>query len=220
MLIFLVCFCACAVPVLVSVIRKSISTESSLTLHWSVPAQPHYTILQYQLRYCEKVRDTTRTQPSLSSLTFKYSRFTSGFDRSICPHKLTPRLLLTSSVFLTCLCSPPLHIPPSVFQERRGEEQLCRYRESDSNQVVLSDLRRATQYEVQVRARTMAGYGSFSPAASFRTLPDGKERPRLHSFREACLYQALQTYLGVCLLILLIQKTRVCFYIVIGCDSV
>ncbi|CAB1333008.1 unnamed protein product [Coregonus sp. 'balchen'] len=39
------------VPVLVSVIRKSISTESSLTLHWSVPAQPHYTILQYQLRY-------------------------------------------------------------------------------------------------------------------------------------------------------------------------
>uniref|UniRef100_A0A8C7HEA3 receptor protein-tyrosine kinase n=1 Tax=Oncorhynchus kisutch TaxID=8019 RepID=A0A8C7HEA3_ONCKI len=53
------------------------------------------------------------------------------------------------------------------------------YRESDSNQVVLSDLRRATQYEVQVRARTMAGYGSFSPAASFRTMPDGKERPSL-----------------------------------------
>uniref|UniRef100_A0A8K9WQ86 receptor protein-tyrosine kinase n=1 Tax=Oncorhynchus mykiss TaxID=8022 RepID=A0A8K9WQ86_ONCMY len=69
-----------------------------------------------------------------------------------------------------------------------GEEQLCSYRESDSNQVVLSDLRRATQYEVQVRARTMAGYGSFSPAASFRTLPDGKERPRLHSLRGACQY--------------------------------
>ncbi|CAB1316020.1 unnamed protein product, partial [Coregonus sp. 'balchen'] len=105
------------VPVLVSVIRKSISTESSLTLHWSVPAQPHYTILQYQLRYCET--------------------------------------------------------------ERRGEEQerLCRYMESDSNQVVLSDLRRATQYEVQVRARTMAGYGSFSPAASFRTMPDGHDSP-------------------------------------------
>ncbi|XP_067112731.1 ephrin type-B receptor 4a isoform X2 [Osmerus mordax] len=98
------------VPVLVSTVRKTVSTESSLTLHWSVPAQPHYTILQYQLRYCEK--------------------------------------------------------------ERRGEEQSCRYRESDSNQVVLSDLRRATQYEVQVRARTMAGYGSFGPAASFRTLPD------------------------------------------------
>uniref|UniRef100_A0A3B4Z2T4 receptor protein-tyrosine kinase n=1 Tax=Stegastes partitus TaxID=144197 RepID=A0A3B4Z2T4_9TELE len=91
------------VPSLVSVIRRSDSTESSLTLHWSVPAQPHYTILQYQLRYCEKVR-------------------------------------------------------------------------SNRNQAVLTDLRRATQYEVQVRARTSAGYGSFSPAAIFGTLPDGKKR--------------------------------------------
>ncbi|XP_034034412.1 ephrin type-B receptor 4a isoform X2 [Thalassophryne amazonica] len=100
------------VPALVSVIRKSDSTESSLTLHWSVPAQPHYTILQYELRYCEK--------------------------------------------------------------ERRSENQ-CHYKKSDRNQVVLSDLRRATQYEVQVRARTMAGYGSFSPAAVFHTLPDGQD---------------------------------------------
>ncbi|XP_061659157.1 ephrin type-B receptor 4a [Syngnathoides biaculeatus] len=98
------------VPSLVSLIRKSDSTESSLTLHWSVPVQPHYTILQYQLRYCEK--------------------------------------------------------------ERRSEG-LCHYTESNRNQAVLTDLRRATQYEVQVRARTMAGYGSFSPAAVFRTLPDG-----------------------------------------------
>lgn len=52
------CVGVCAVPVLLSVIRKSISTESSLTLHWSVPDQPHYTILQYQLRYCETVRRT------------------------------------------------------------------------------------------------------------------------------------------------------------------
>uniref|UniRef100_A0A8C9ZQ64 receptor protein-tyrosine kinase n=1 Tax=Sander lucioperca TaxID=283035 RepID=A0A8C9ZQ64_SANLU len=98
------------VPSLVSVIQKSDSTESSLTLHWPVPAQPHYTILQYQLRYCEK--------------------------------------------------------------ERRSEDQ-CHYTESNRNQAVLTDLRRATQYEVQVRARTVAGYGSFSRAAMFRTLPDG-----------------------------------------------
>uniref|UniRef100_A0A8C7X8B9 receptor protein-tyrosine kinase n=1 Tax=Oryzias sinensis TaxID=183150 RepID=A0A8C7X8B9_9TELE len=97
------------VPSLVSVIRKSDSTESSLTLHWSVPAQPRYNVLQYQLRYCEK--------------------------------------------------------------DRRSDDQ-CFFTESSRNQVVLTDLRRATQYEVQVRARTQAGYGSFSPAAIFRTLPD------------------------------------------------
>uniref|UniRef100_A0A3B1IWE8 receptor protein-tyrosine kinase n=1 Tax=Astyanax mexicanus TaxID=7994 RepID=A0A3B1IWE8_ASTMX len=92
------------VPVLVSGIRKSTATESSLTLHWAVPAQPHYSILQYQLRYCEK---------------------------------------------------------------RGADEHWCRYKESESNQVVLSDLRRATQYEVQVRARTQAGYSSFGPATMF-----------------------------------------------------
>ncbi|KAG7271657.1 hypothetical protein CRUP_022274, partial [Coryphaenoides rupestris] len=100
----------------VDALNGSVSTESSLTLHWSVPTRPHYTILQYQLRYCEKER-------------------------------------------------------------QNPEQQQCHYKESHGNQVVLSDLRRATQYEVQVRARTMAGYGSFSPAATFRTLPDG-ERER------------------------------------------
>ncbi|KAJ3580564.1 hypothetical protein NHX12_034377, partial [Muraenolepis orangiensis] len=75
---------------------------------------PHYTVLQYQLRYCEK--------------------------------------------------------------ERQSPER-CHYKESPGNQVVLSDLRRATQYEVQVRARTLGGYGSFSPAATFRTLPDGHDSP-------------------------------------------
>uniref|UniRef100_A0A3P8WW65 receptor protein-tyrosine kinase n=1 Tax=Cynoglossus semilaevis TaxID=244447 RepID=A0A3P8WW65_CYNSE len=98
------------VPSLVSVIRKSDSTESSLTLHWSVPAQQPYTILQYQLYYCEK--------------------------------------------------------------ERHSEDQ-CHYQEFTRNQAVLTDLRRATQYEVQIRVRTVAGYGSFSPVAVFRTLPDG-----------------------------------------------
>ncbi|XP_058239158.1 ephrin type-B receptor 4a isoform X4 [Hemibagrus wyckioides] len=99
------------VPVLVSGIRQSTATESSLTLHWPIPTHTHYNILQYQLRYCEK-------------------------------------------------------------QERGVEEHSCRYKESVSNHVVLSDLRRATQYEVQVRARTQSGYSIFSQAKSFRTLPD------------------------------------------------
>ncbi|XP_030648206.1 ephrin type-B receptor 4a isoform X2 [Chanos chanos] len=100
------------VPVVVSGLRRSDATESSLTLHWSVPAQTHDNILLYQLRYCEKS------------------------------------------------------------QERGTDEPRCRFKESESAQVVLSDLRRATQYDVQVRAQTQAGYGNFGPAFSFRTLPD------------------------------------------------
>ncbi|KAJ7996667.1 hypothetical protein DPEC_G00239410 [Dallia pectoralis] len=98
------------VPVLVSVIRRLNSTESSLTLQWPVPEQLHYTILSYQLEYCEK--------------------------------------------------------------GSRGEVLACRLRESDLNQVVLSDLRRASQYEVKVRVRTTAGTGSYSSVVLFRTLPD------------------------------------------------
>ncbi|XP_062392331.1 ephrin type-B receptor 4a isoform X2 [Sardina pilchardus] len=98
------------VPVMVTGIRKSLATESSATLQWPVPPQTHVSILEYQLRYCEK--------------------------------------------------------------DRLPEDQSCRYKKSDSNQVVLSDLRRATLYEVQIRARTMAGFGNFSRVYSFRTLPD------------------------------------------------
>lgn len=61
------------------------------------------------------------------------------------------------------------------WQERGSEENSCHFMESIINEVVLSDLRRATQYEVQVRARTLGGYGSFSQAVVFRTLPDGKK---------------------------------------------
>uniref|UniRef100_H3CXF1 receptor protein-tyrosine kinase n=1 Tax=Tetraodon nigroviridis TaxID=99883 RepID=H3CXF1_TETNG len=100
------------VPSLVSLIQRIDSTESSLTLHWSVPDHPRYTILRYQIRYCEK--------------------------------------------------------------ERRSEDQ-CHHTESNRNQAVLTDLRRATPYEVQVRVHTAAGYGSFSPASVFHTLPDGEK---------------------------------------------
>lgn len=61
-----------------------------------------------------------------------------------------------------------------VPQDRRSEDQ-CHHTESNRNQAVLTDLRRATPYEVQVRVHTAAGYGSFSPASVFHTLPDGEK---------------------------------------------
>ncbi|KAG9339003.1 hypothetical protein JZ751_024401 [Albula glossodonta] len=57
-------------------------------------------------------------------------------------------------------------------QDGSVDERSCRYKESVDNEVVLSDLRRGTEYEVQVRARTMAGYGTFSAATLVRTMPN------------------------------------------------
>ncbi|XP_077062821.1 ephrin type-B receptor 4a isoform X2 [Siphateles boraxobius] len=129
------------VPVLVSGLRKSTATESSLTLLWNTPTQSHYRILQYQLRYCEK--------------------------------------------------------------ERGFEENSCHYMESDVNEVVLSDLRRATQYEVQVRARTLAGYGSFGQAIVFRTLPDDDSSSPL-------LVTGILIAVGMLLLIIVIAAAIYC----------
>ncbi|KAM9414407.1 ephrin type-B receptor 4b isoform 3-T3 [Pholidichthys leucotaenia] len=47
------------------------------------------------------------------------------------------------------------------------------YVSSRSSSLVLTGLERATQYRVQVRARSQAGFGSFGVANSFSTLPDG-----------------------------------------------
>ncbi|KAA0706443.1 Ephrin type-B receptor 4 [Triplophysa tibetana] len=51
------------------------------------------------------------------------------------------------------------------------------YVSSRSNSVVLNGLARASQYQVQVRARTAAGYGHFSPFTTISTLPDVEVPP-------------------------------------------
>ncbi|XP_067227778.1 ephrin type-B receptor 4b [Chanodichthys erythropterus] len=99
-----------AVPV--SGVRRTKASESSVSLSWTVPAQTHHNIQEYQLRYSLK-----------------------------------------------------------------GQEDGWQYISSKSNSVVLNDLARASQYLVQVRARTAAGYGHFSTAATISTLPDEEESP-------------------------------------------
>uniref|UniRef100_A0AAZ3R6P8 receptor protein-tyrosine kinase n=1 Tax=Oncorhynchus tshawytscha TaxID=74940 RepID=A0AAZ3R6P8_ONCTS len=96
------------VPAPVSGIRRTKASENSLTLQWNSLQNTHYTVLEYQLRYCPK----------------------------------------------------------------SGQWQ---YVTSVVSSVVVSNLQRSTSYQVQVRARTMAGYSNFSPASTFTTLPDKVE---------------------------------------------
>ncbi|XP_035986971.1 ephrin type-B receptor 4b isoform X2 [Fundulus heteroclitus] len=53
------------------------------------------------------------------------------------------------------------------------------YLPSEGASAVLSGLQRATRYQVQVRARSQAGYGPFSAASAVSTLPDGAARSQL-----------------------------------------
>ncbi|KAI1898748.1 hypothetical protein AGOR_G00075570 [Albula goreensis] len=131
------------VPVPVPDVRRSRATESSLTLHWLIPEQPHYNILEYQLRYCEK--------------------------------------------------------------DKQDDDVGWQYKDTKTNQVVLTDLRRATPYEVQVRARTMAGYGIFSKTSIFRTLPDEEDS---HS---QLMVTGVLAAMGLLLLITVIAIAVFCF---------
>ncbi|XP_055045467.1 ephrin type-B receptor 4b isoform X2 [Misgurnus anguillicaudatus] len=76
----------------------------------------------------------------------------------------------------------PSQTPHSVqeYQLRyslKGQDDGWQYVNSRSNSVSLNDLARASQYQVQVRARTAAGYGHFSPVTVISTLPDVEESP-------------------------------------------
>lgn len=60
------------------------------------------------------------------------------------------------------------------YSPKDGEEAgQWQYVSSRSSSAVLSGLQRGVEYQVQVRARSQAGYGSFSAASGFNTLPDG-----------------------------------------------
>uniref|UniRef100_A0A8P4G9U4 receptor protein-tyrosine kinase n=1 Tax=Dicentrarchus labrax TaxID=13489 RepID=A0A8P4G9U4_DICLA len=61
------------------------------------------------------------------------------------------------------------------YSPKDGEEAgQWQYVSSRSSSLVLTGLQRATSYQVQVRARSQAGYGSFGAATGFNTLPDGR----------------------------------------------
>ena len=79
-----------------------------------------------------------------------------------------------------CMCVYLYVCVCGCMQQGPGQGQ-WRYLSAVSSSVDVSGLQRGTQYQVQVRARTMAGYGNFSPASSFHTLPDGEASPRLLS---------------------------------------
>lgn len=57
-----------------------------------------------------------------------------------------------------------------------------RYVSTRSSSVVLTGLQPAAQYQVQVRARSQAGYGSFSALNNVGTKPDGRSLNRTQSW--------------------------------------
>ncbi|XP_053542182.1 ephrin type-B receptor 4b [Ictalurus punctatus] len=90
------------------------------------------------------------------------------------------RTTKASETSLTLSWNVPDHTLHTIteFQLRycaQGEDEVWQYVSSKQSSVVLPNLSRSSQYKVQVRARTSAGYGQFSRLTTVRTLPDDAE---------------------------------------------
>jgi len=64
-----------------------------------------------------------------------------------------------------------VYVPPPQSQSSVLNSSVV---QSDAPNVVLESLRPGTGYVVQVRARTVAGYGAYSKEMLFQTLTDGE----------------------------------------------
>ncbi|KAI3375956.1 hypothetical protein L3Q82_016374 [Scortum barcoo] len=98
------------------------------------------------------------------------------------------------------------------YSPKEGEEAgQWQYVSSRSSSVVLTGLQRAAQYQVQVRTfRSQAGYGSFSTASTFNTLPDGVGHSHL-------VLTGVLVSMGILLLIAVVIVAVYC-YRVSGCS--
>lgn len=72
---------------------------------------------------------------------------------------------------------------------------------SQTNTARVEGLRSGTVYVVQVRARTVAGFGKYSSKMCFQTLTDGKDRP---ARREGTLSASFSLSLSLSLLFLFV----------------
>uniref|UniRef100_A0A673GLL7 receptor protein-tyrosine kinase n=1 Tax=Sinocyclocheilus rhinocerous TaxID=307959 RepID=A0A673GLL7_9TELE len=110
------------------------------------------------------VSAVSHTSPASSSVNITTSR-----DVAVPVSGIRRTKASESSVSISWTVPPQTQHSIQEYQLRyslKDQDDGWQYVSSKTNSVVLNDLTRASQYQVQVRARTAAGYGHFSPAAN------------------------------------------------------
>lgn len=133
------------------------STGNSMTLSWTPPERPNGIILDYEIKYSEKVKHSGLSLP-LPLLAGVWGRgaATGGPERSG-------------------------DTPVSPLQQGQSDG-IANTVTSQKNSVRLDGLKANARYMVQVRARTVAGYGRYSLPTEFQTTAeDGRYRDRAAS---------------------------------------
>uniref|UniRef100_A0A672KE22 Ephrin type-B receptor 4-like n=1 Tax=Sinocyclocheilus grahami TaxID=75366 RepID=A0A672KE22_SINGR len=149
------------------------------------------------------VSAVSHTSPASSSVNITTSR-----DVAVPVSGIRRTKASESSVSISWTVPPQTQHSIQEYQLRyslKDQDDGWQYVSSKTNSVVLNDLTRASQYQVQVRARTAAGYGHFSPAANISTLPDDEESP------SRLLLTGVLVAIGLLILIAVVIVAVFCF---------
>ncbi|XP_054022150.1 ephrin type-B receptor 1 [Dryobates pubescens] len=151
-----------AAPSTVPIMHQVSATMRSITLSWPQPEQPNGIILDYELRYYEK---------------------------------------------LSRICTPDGASPVGSRPAADHNEYNSSLARSQTNTARLEGLRPGMVYVVQVRARTVAGYGKYSGKMCFQTLSDDDYKSEL---REQLPLIAGSAAAGVVFIVSLVAISIVC----------
>uniref|UniRef100_A0A8C4JVT9 Ephrin type-B receptor 2 n=1 Tax=Dromaius novaehollandiae TaxID=8790 RepID=A0A8C4JVT9_DRONO len=151
-----------AAPSTVPIMHQVSATMRSITLSWPQPEQPNGIILDYEIRYYEKV-----------------SR----------------------------ICTPDLSSTVGSRPAADHNEYNSSMARSQTNTARIEGLRPGMVYVVQVRARTVAGYGKYSGKMCFQTLTDDDYKSEL---REQLPLIAGSAAAGVVFIVSLVAISIVC----------
>ncbi|XP_043348591.1 ephrin type-B receptor 1 isoform X3 [Dermochelys coriacea] len=153
---------ACTTPSTVPIMHQVSATMRSITLSWPQPEQPNGIILDYEIRYYEKV-----------------SR----------------------------ICHPEISSTVGSRPATDHNEYNSSMAKSQTNTAKIEGLRPGMVYVVQVRARTVAGYGKYSGKMCFQTLTDDDYKSEL---REQLPLIAGSAAAGVVFIVSLVAISIVC----------
>ncbi|KAM9033835.1 ephrin type-B receptor 1 isoform 7-T7 [Sarcophilus harrisii] len=151
-----------AAPSTVPIMHQVSATMRSITLSWPQPEQPNGIILDYEIRYYEKV-----------------SR----------------------------ICTPDISSTVGSRPATEQNEYNSSMAKSQTNTARIDGLRPGMVYVVQVRARTVAGYGKYSGKMCFQTLTDDDYKSEL---REQLPLIAGSAAAGVVFIVSLVAISIVC----------
>ncbi|KAG7252338.1 hypothetical protein CRUP_000412, partial [Coryphaenoides rupestris] len=159
-------------PSPVSVVRRGVSGRSSITVSWAEPDRPNGIILEYEIKYFEKV-----VPPSPVSVVRRGVSGRSSITVSWAEPDRPNGIILEYEIKYfekrqdTVSTSHPEKQEKTLEGSRREQDSGYTIIKSQQTEMVVEGLKPSSAYIFQVRARTSAGYGAFSRRFEFQTSP-------------------------------------------------